>query len=81
MSVVIYTMPDCVQCEATKKYLNKGNVEYSTVDISTSREAYKLVSSLGYKQAPVVVAGDMHWSGFRPDKIDIIKPTRGEDIL
>ena len=24
---------------------------------------------LGYLQAPVVIAGDMHWSGFRPDEI------------
>jgi glutaredoxin-like protein NrdH len=23
-----------------------------------------------YVQAPVVVAGDRHWSGFRPDHID-----------
>ena len=27
------------------------------------------VKSLGYAQAPVVVAGEDHWSGFRPDKI------------
>jgi len=25
--------------------------------------------ALGYLQAPVVVAGDDHWSGFRPDRI------------
>lgn len=25
--------------------------------------------SLGYLQAPVVVAGDDHWAGFRPDRI------------
>jgi glutaredoxin-like protein NrdH len=25
--------------------------------------------SLGYLQAPVVVAGNEHWSGFRPDRI------------
>ena len=25
--------------------------------------------ALGYLQAPVVVAGDSHWSGFRPDRI------------
>jgi len=66
-------MPDCPQCNATKKYLDRDNVEYSTVDISTDEEAYALVSSLGYKAAPVVVAGDAHWSGFRPDKIASLK--------
>jgi glutaredoxin-like protein NrdH len=25
--------------------------------------------ALGYLQAPVVTAGDDHWSGFRPDRI------------
>ena len=25
--------------------------------------------ALGYLQAPVVVAGSEHWSGFRPDRI------------
>jgi len=66
-------MPDCPQCNATKKYLDRDNIEYSTVDISTDEEAYALVSSLGYKAAPVVVAGDAHWSGFRPDKIASLK--------
>lgn len=73
MSIVFYTMPDCVQCDATKKHLDIDNINYSTVDISSSKEAYELVSSLGYKQAPVVVAGDVHWSGFRPDMIKSIK--------
>jgi len=72
-SVVLYTMPNCPQCNATKKYLERDRIEYSTVDISTDEKAYELVSSLGYKQAPVVVAGDTHWSGFRPDKIASLK--------
>ena len=32
-------------------------------------EARDYVMALGYLQAPVVVAGDEHWSGFRPDRI------------
>jgi glutaredoxin-like protein NrdH len=31
--------------------------------------AHEYVKSLGYLQAPVVVAGDTHWSGFRPDML------------
>jgi len=27
---------------------------------------------LGYQQAPVVVAGEDHWSGFRPDRIKAV---------
>ena len=29
-----------------------------------------MVRELGYLQAPVVVAGDTHWAGFSPDKIN-----------
>ena len=39
------------------------------VDITTNDEARDYVMGLGYLQAPVVVAGDDHWSGFRPDRI------------
>ena len=32
-------------------------------------EARDYVMSLGYSSAPVVVSGETHWSGFRPDSI------------
>ena len=35
--------------------------------VATKREMER--QGLGYKQAPVVIAGEDHWSGFRPDKI------------
>jgi glutaredoxin-like protein NrdH len=73
MKTVLYTLPDCPQCNATKKYLDRDHVEYSTIDLSVDKEAYELVSSLGYKNAPVVISGDNHWSGFRPDKIASLK--------
>jgi glutaredoxin-like protein NrdH len=48
------------------------------VDITTDEDAYKLVKSLGYSYTPVVVSGDTHWSGFRPDKIASLKVIRDE---
>ncbi|KLI04139.1 glutaredoxin [Mycolicibacterium conceptionense] len=44
-------------------------VAFEKVDITLDGEARDYVMSLGYLQAPVVVAGDEHWSGFRPDRI------------
>ena len=73
MKTTLYTMPDCPQCYATKRYLDEDQVEYSTVDLSVDKDAYELVSSLGYKNAPVVISGDSHWSGFRPEKIASLK--------
>ncbi|MFD4294562.1 glutaredoxin-like protein NrdH [Rhodococcus sp. NPDC058505] len=69
MSITVYTKPACVQCNATYRALDKAGVEYSVIDISEDAEARDYVMALGYLQAPVVVAGDDHWSGFRPDRI------------
>lgn len=65
----MYSKPLCVQCDATKRALNKAGVSYDVVDITEDADALAKVKSLGYVQAPVVIAGEDHWSGFRPDKI------------
>jgi glutaredoxin-like protein NrdH len=67
--VTVYTLPHCVQCETTKKMLEKNNVDFNTVDLSQDESAYAMVKSLGYSSAPVVIAGEDHWSGFRIEKI------------
>ena len=67
--ITVYTKPACVQCNATKKALDKAGLEYELVDISLDDEARDYVMALGHLQAPVVVAGEDHWSGFLPDRI------------
>lgn len=69
MSVTIYSKPACVQCTATYRAMEARNIDYRIVDISNDSEAYDYVQSLGYRQVPVVVWGEHHWAGFRPDKI------------
>lgn len=68
-TITVYTKPACVQCNATFRALDKAGLDYATVDITTDSEARDYVMGLGYLQAPVVVAGGQHWSGFRPDRI------------
>jgi glutaredoxin-like protein NrdH len=70
--VTVYTLPSCVQCESTKKYLAKMDIPFETVDLAEDEVAMDLVRSLGYQAAPVIVSGDSHWSGFRPDKLDAL---------
>jgi glutaredoxin-like protein NrdH len=75
MSVTVYTKPNCVQCNATYKALDKHGIDYDIVDISTDDLAREYIMSLGYLQAPVVVAAQNdHWSGFRPDRIKALRP-------
>ncbi|SPT55021.1 Glutaredoxin-like protein nrdH [Actinomyces bovis] len=72
MTITVYSKPNCVQCSATYRALDKAGLSYETVDISMDAEALEQVKSLGYAQAPVVMAGGDHWSGFRPDKIKAV---------
>lgn len=69
MTITVYTKPACVQCNATYRALDKAGIEYDVIDITENAQARDYVMSLGYLQAPVVVAGDVHFSGFRPDEI------------
>lgn len=69
MAITVYSKPNCVQCNATYRALDKAGLDYATVDVTVDAEALAQVKALGYAQAPVVVAGEDHWSGFRPDKI------------
>lgn len=73
MTVTLYTKPACVQCTATKKALDKNGVEYDVVDLSEDADARDYVMSLGYLQAPIVIAGEQHWAGFKPDAIRALR--------
>ena len=70
--VTVYSKPACVQCDATYRALDKHGIAYDVVDLTQDPTALELVRSLGYLQAPVVIAGNTHWSGFRPDQIAIL---------
>jgi glutaredoxin-like protein NrdH len=61
----------------TKKVLDRCGVPFTAVDLSEDPEALELIRNLGYTTAPVVVAGDAHFSGFRPDSLDRIIATHG----
>lgn len=69
MSITVYSKPACVQCTATTRALDARGLEYSVVDLTEDPAAMDRVTALGYRQAPVVIAGDAHWAGFRPDMI------------
>lgn len=72
MSITVYSKPACVQCTATTRALSAKGIEYDLIDLTLDSEAMARVSELGYRQAPVVMAGDDHWAGFRPDKISAL---------
>lgn len=77
MDITVYSKPLCVQCDATKRAFSKAGIAFDVVDVTEDAEAHARVTSLGYFQAPVVIAGDDHWSGYRPDKIKAIAAAAG----
>ena len=67
MSIVIP-----VEVIARKPYrITSYNVCYTKLlrDLTLDQEALGIITSMGYRQVPVVVTEEDHWSGFRPDKI------------
>ena len=75
MSIKLFTKPACMQCNATKKALDRAGLDYEVVDISLDPAAREYVLSLGYMQAPVVEVDGDHWSGFRPERFSSLAST------
>jgi glutaredoxin-like protein NrdH len=73
MNVTVYTNKNCVQCDATKRWLEQNKINFKTALISDSPEVDALIKEKNFQAAPVVVAGEMSWSGFRLEKLKTIK--------
>lgn len=70
-SVVVYSKPNCMQCNFTKKYLDDKGIDYETKDIFDSEEALEEVQKLGFASVPVILAEGLDaFNGFRPDLLD-----------
>jgi glutaredoxin-like protein NrdH len=76
--VTVYTTPSCQQCEMTKRVLTKHGVEHDVVDLSQDEDALNYVRELGHSSAPIVVAGDDHWSGFRLTKLNELAQSKAK---
>jgi len=69
MTITVYSKPACVQCTATTRALDAKGLSYNVIDLTKDAAAMEMVQDLGYRQAPVVIANEDHWAGFRPDMI------------
>ncbi|MBC9706668.1 MAG: glutaredoxin family protein [Enterococcus sp.] len=71
-SVIVYTKDKCPGCKATMRSLTKKNIAFEALSIEDTPGARDMIKNLGYMQAPVVIAGDEHWSGYNPDRIEAL---------
>lgn len=67
--VIIYTTPNCVQCNMTKREFDKAGIIYEVVDLSTNPKKTAEFKELGYLAAPIVTTDIRVWSGFKLPKI------------
>lgn len=68
--ITVYSNPNCVQCENTKRFLNQKGLEFESKMIQDSPEIMPLIKEKGYRTAPVVVTDDDSWSGFNLEKLN-----------
>lgn len=66
----VWTNQNCVQCDQTKRFLDKVNIQYLTLDLSQNPDDLQRFLDMGFKSAPIVENGDDIWSGFRIDKLN-----------
>lgn len=67
--ITVYTKPGCMPCKMTCHKLMQMGVPHKLTDVTLNDDDMAVVIGLGYREMPVVVNGDDHWSGFRPDKL------------
>lgn len=73
--ITLYTSPGCQPCKATKRWLDKHDVEYTIKDVTEDPADLAAVKELGYNAAPVIIVStgdpevEIHWQGFHPDNL------------
>lgn len=67
--VTVYTTPNCVQCNMTKREFDKAGIEYTVVDLSTNPKKTAEFKELGYLAVPIVTTDVKVWAGFKLSKI------------
>jgi glutaredoxin-like protein NrdH len=72
MTVIVYSNPNCTACEQTKRFLTVKGIQFESKMIQDSPEVFSLIEEKGYTSAPIVVAGNESWSGFRLEKLSTL---------
>ncbi|GAA0371412.1 redoxin NrdH [Alkalibacterium iburiense] len=73
-AVTVYSKPNCMQCQFTKRFLTDQGIDFDIKDVEENEEALEEVIALGFQSLPVVaIEGQEAFSGFKPDRLKILK--------
>lgn len=70
--VTVITSPNCFPCKITKQVLTREGIAFEERNVAEDPAALDEAKALGYMETPVVIAGDRHWSGLRPDLLSTL---------
>ena len=69
MKITVWVLPNCVQCNQTKKEFDKLGIEYQVRELNRNPRAVERFIELGLLAAPIIESDDRRWSGFRLNRI------------
>lgn len=69
INITVYTNPQCVQCDITKRVFDKAGIKYSVIDLASVPDKVEEFKTKGYMSAPIVTTDTKTWSGFKLPKI------------
>lgn len=72
MLVTVYTTPNCMACNSTKRQFERLGVRYDEVALDQHPDKLKEFVDQGFNQAPIIVADNLTWSGYRHEMIQRI---------
>ena len=71
--ITIYSKPNCMACNFSKKYLEDKGVEFKEINVFEDDKALAILRDKGFSQMPVVdVNGEFH-TGFQPNILAKVK--------
>lgn len=69
--IKVYSKPNCMQCEFTKKFLKENGLEFEVRDVTESEKFKEEAFKTGFTSLPIVIAdGHAPFAGFRPDVLE-----------
>jgi glutaredoxin-like protein NrdH len=76
MKITVYSKPGCYECKATKRELDKLELPYSEIDVTSDHQAAQRLREMTSLKLPRVEVESPHyrdsWTGHRPSRIEAL---------
>ncbi len=67
---MLYTQPGCADSDRVRDWLTERDVAFTERDVSRDPEAAEALYATGVFATPLLLLGERHVLGFRPDALD-----------